>query len=78
MANFELERYTGYWFEIVRDRATPGELLGGCVHAKYTGPMPDGSIEVLNSGYNYNNGWKIAQAAIAVGEDGSGSLVASF
>ena len=27
MANVDLERYAGTWYEIVRDRATPFELM---------------------------------------------------
>ena len=56
MADFDLSRYTGTWYEIVRDRATPFELLASCVVADYT-PRDDGGISVTNAGYRYSSGW---------------------
>ena len=48
MENFDLERYTGTWYEIVRDKYTPFEVLASCVGARYT-TQPDGNVEVFNT-----------------------------
>ena len=79
MANFDVNRYLGEWYEIVRDKATPFELLAGCVIAEYGGPYEDGSIEVTNYGFTYNKGWKYAHGVgVPVGEPGTGSLAVWF
>ena len=80
MAEFDVERYTGTWYEIVRDRTTPFELLMGCVVAQYDGPDPtDGSIGVTNSGFNFKDGWTSAHGnAVQVGKPGTGSLAVAF
>eukprot|EP00354_Favella_ehrenbergii_P009814 CAMPEP_0170463206 /NCGR_PEP_ID=MMETSP0123-20130129/8411_1 /TAXON_ID=182087 /ORGANISM="Favella ehrenbergii, Strain Fehren 1" /LENGTH=219 /DNA_ID=CAMNT_0010728593 /DNA_START=28 /DNA_END=687 /DNA_ORIENTATION=- len=53
---FDADRYSGTWFEIVRDKWTPYELGQTCVTAQYT-VREDKSIEVFNSGYTPLLGW---------------------
>ena len=56
MENFDLERYTGTWYEIVRDKYTPFELLQSCIGAEYTA-NDDGTVTVQNSGWRPVQGW---------------------
>ena len=48
MPNFDMDRYMGQWYEIVRDKYIPFELLASCVGARYT-TQPDGNVEVFNT-----------------------------
>ena len=36
MDSFDVNRYAGKWYEIVRDKFTPFELFSSCVAAEYT------------------------------------------
>ncbi len=47
MQNFNLDRYTGMWYERVRDKSILYET-GDCVQARYT-RQADGTVEVRNS-----------------------------
>ena len=80
-ADFDLESYAGSWYEIVRDRTTPFELLAGCVVADYAALEDGETIGVTNSGHRYNKGWDVAQgkATPAGGEfQDTGSLIVQF
>ena len=79
MADFDLEGYTGAWYEIVRDRATPFEFLAGCVVADY-GLSEDGeSVSVRNSAHKYHQGWSFVEGeATPAGIPGTGSLAVHF
>ena len=35
METFDVDRYAGEWYEIVRDKYTPFELVTGCEIAQY-------------------------------------------
>ena len=35
MPDFDLTRYSGRWYELIRDKSTPFELFTNCVMAEY-------------------------------------------
>ena len=45
--DFDVSRYTGRWYEVVRDKYTIFEIFAGCVNADY-GLNEDGSVSVRN------------------------------
>ena len=47
MNSFDLERYTGKWYEIAREKSTPFQK-GDCTSADYT-LNEDGTVKVVNS-----------------------------
>lgn len=75
---FDVSRYTGEWYEIVRlDHSFERGLSK--VSATYT-TNPDGTIKVINRGYNAAKGkWQEAEGvAKFVGERDIGALKVSF
>jgi len=76
--NFDASRYTGKWYEIVRlDHSFERGLSQ--VNATYSA-NPDGTIKVINRGYNAAKGkWQEAEGlAKFVGEKNIGALKVSF
>ena len=47
MESFDVERYMGLWYEIVRDKYIPFELVEECITAEYTS-NEDGTFDVFN------------------------------
>ena len=75
---FDLTRYEGKWYEIARlDHSFERGLSD--VSASYRA-LPDGSVEVINRGYdNQRNAWRQAVGrALFTGAANSGSLKVSF
>lgn len=75
---FEVKRYLGKWYEIARlDHSFERGLTD--VSATYT-LKPDGSLEVINRGFNTKkNEWKSATGrALFTGSQNQGSLKVSF
>lgn len=75
---FDIQRYVGTWYEIARlDHAFERDLSD--VTASYR-LQPDGSVEVINRGYdNKRNEWRdITGRAIFIGDSNRGSLKVSF
>lgn len=75
---FELARYQGRWYEIARmDHSFERGMSD--VSATYT-PQPDGSVRVLNRGYDGEQGrWREAIGrAVFTGATSTGSLKVSF
>lgn len=75
---FELARYQGRWYEIARmDHRFERGMSD--VSATYT-PQPDGSVRVLNRGYDGEQGrWREAIGrAVFTGATSTGSLKVSF
>jgi len=75
---FDLARYEGKWYEIARlDHSFESGLTD--VSARYRA-QPDGSVEVLNRGYNPERGrWNEALGrALFTGDSQHGSLKVSF
>ena len=54
--DFDLSRYTGLWYEVVKDKLNFYELLGGCTMAEYSS-NDDGSVAVHNIGHKFWKGW---------------------
>ena len=77
MASFDVDRYTGLWYEVVRDKYTIFELFQGCDLAEYT-KNDDTSITVHNSGYRFIQGWSDVKAKAVPADTGDASLVVSF
>lgn len=78
VADFELAKYLGKWYEIARlDHSFERGLSN--VTAQYT-MRSDGGVSVLNRGYHQNNGqWDEALGkAYFVSEDSVGHLKVSF
>lgn len=78
VANFDVERYLGTWYEIARlDHSFEKNLSN--VSAEYAW-NPDGTISVTNRGYNIKKAeWKDIQGtAKFLGKDSIGSLKVSF
>ncbi len=75
--NFELDRYLGRWYEIARlDHSFERGLTK--VTAEYAAG-PDGSVRVLNTGYDAQEGWQSAEGkALFVGPPDEGYLKVSF
>ena len=77
MQNFNLNSYTGMWYEQVRDKSVWYET-GDCVQARYT-RQADGSVEVRNSqrkpGQNFI---KPARSAKAKCSETKGQCYVSF
>jgi apolipoprotein D and lipocalin family protein len=76
--SFDTERYLGTWYEIARlDHAFERGLSR--VTAKYE-KQDDGSLKVINRGYNEEKSeWKEAEGrAVFVNEDSKGHLKVSF
>ena len=76
-SDFDLERYMGTWYEIVRDKTTPFELLQNCVYAEYGANRLD-IVTVINSGYRPVQGWSHAYGEAVRANAGDASLVVSF
>ena len=57
-SEFDVGRYMGRWYEVVRDMYIPFEVLSSCVNADYTLNKDGKSISVHNKGYNALLGWK--------------------
>jgi len=75
---FDVKRYLGKWYEIARlDHSFERGLTE--VSATYSF-KPDGSLEVINRGFNINkNEWKSATGrALFTGDQNKGSLKVSF
>lgn len=78
VSNFEIDRYTGQWYEIARlDHSFERGLSH--VTANYT-PSDDGGIKVLNQGFSAQDGqWDEANGkAYFVNESNIGHLKVSF
>ena len=77
-AEFDVTRYTGKWFEVVRDKFTTFEILSGCVQADY-GLKDDGSISVSNMAHRFFLGWGgIDGSAVQSDVTGPASLNVNF
>ena len=76
-ATFEVERYTGKWFEVARDRAIPYEIGAKCVNADYE-PNSDGSINVTNNARVFNKGWSSLTGKGVVSNEGGANLVVAL
>jgi apolipoprotein D and lipocalin family protein len=76
--NFDKDRYLGTWYEIARLDHSFEEGLSQ-VTAEYT-ENDDGSIKVINRGYNAETGeWEEAEGrAVFVGDSDTGHLKVSF
>mmetsp|Transcript_75602 Transcript_75602/g.104585 ORF Transcript_75602/g.104585 Transcript_75602/m.104585 type:complete len:108 (-) Transcript_75602:12-335(-) len=76
METFDVDRYTGQWYEIVRDKWTPFELMAGCVNVVYT-KRDEKSVVVDNAGYIPLYGWdnSIGAAVRAEGRDDAALIV---
>ncbi|WP_018675916.1 lipocalin family protein [Riemerella columbina] len=76
--NFEVERYMGTWYEVARFDFKFEKNMKN-VTATYT-LQPDGSVKVLNKGYDtVKNKWKEAEGkAKFVGDSSVGRLKVSF
>lgn len=75
---FELERYLGTWYEIARlDHSFERGLSDVSAHYRLN---PDGSVEVINRGYDAeDSAWREAVGrALFVGDSDTGSLKVSF
>lgn len=75
---FEVARYQGHWFEAARlDHSFERGMTD--VSATYT-PQPDGSVRVLNRGFDpAKGGWREAEGrAVFIGAPTTGSLKVSF
>lgn len=75
---FELARYQGRWYEAARlDHSFERGMTD--VSATYT-PLPDGSVRVLNRGFDTaKGGWREAEGrAVFIGAPTTGSLKVSF
>ena len=78
MEEFDINKYTGRWYEIVRDKYTPFEILAGCVNVDY-GLKEDGTISVYNKAHRFFLGWTGGEAsAIQSDVTGPGSLNVNF
>ena len=77
MAELDLTRYTGTWYEIHRDKFTPFEILLGCDVATYTA-RDDGSVTVQNQGHRPIQGWSGATGSAVQADTGDASLIVSF
>ena len=78
VSGFELQRYTGKWYEIARlDHSFERGMSD--VSARYT-PQADGSVQVINRGYATAQGrWKQAEGhALFNGDSTVASLKVSF
>ena len=78
VADFELERYLGKWYEIARlDHSFERNLSQ--VTADYS-LRKDGGVEVVNQGFNQKSGkWEmITGKAFFIGKENVGSLKVSF
>lgn len=76
--NFDVEKYTGHWYEIARfDFKHEKDMKN--VTAHYT-LNEDGSVQVVNKGYNYvKNKWTEANGkAKFVGDEDKAALKVSF
>ena len=52
METLDVNRYAGEWYEIVRDKYTPFEILSGCEVVEYT-LNDDGTVGVYNSEHRF-------------------------
>ena len=77
MATFDVNRYTGKWYEIRRDMYTPFEIAKGCVMAEYT-DNGDSTLTVENSSHMFIKGWSSGKALAVVADTGDASLVVDF
>ena len=78
-SEFDVTRYMGRWYEVVRDQYIPFEVLSTCVNADYTLKENGTSISVHNKGYNALLGWKDVQGAgVQSNVTGPSSLVVDF
>lgn len=78
VTNFDLNKYVGKWYEIARLDFKHEKDLNN-VTAEYT-LQEDGSVKVLNRGYNYKkNNWEEAKGkAKFLGDTSLGALKVSF
>mmetsp|Transcript_6245 Transcript_6245/g.7319 ORF Transcript_6245/g.7319 Transcript_6245/m.7319 type:complete len:200 (+) Transcript_6245:31-630(+) len=77
MESFDVERYAGTWYEIVRDKWTPFEIAQGCDMAEYT-LNEDSTVTVKNSGWRPIQGWTAVEGTAVVADSGDASLVVAF
>ena len=77
MATFDIEKYAGTWYEIVRDKYTPFEILAGCTMAEYT-INDDGTLGVYNTSHRFGFGWTGGRATAVVADTGDASLIVDF
>ena len=78
MAEFDVSKYVGTWYEVVRDKFTTFEILSGCVNVDY-GLNDDGSISVHNKGHRFFLGWNDIEGSAVQSDVGApGSLVVDF
>jgi apolipoprotein D and lipocalin family protein len=78
VSNFDVQRYMGVWYEVARlDHWFERGLVN--VTATYTA-MPDGSIHVVNRGFDSRSSlWVQAEGrAVLAGKPGEGRLTVSF
>lgn len=78
VTHFDAQRYQGHWYEIARlDHSFERGMTD--VTATYT-PQPDGSIQVINRGFDTRKGrWNEAVGkALFLGPPSTGSLKVSF
>lgn len=78
VSNFDVEKYKGLWYEIARIDFKHEENMDN-VTAQYS-MNNDGSVKVLNSGYNYvKQEWEKAEGKAKFrGENNVGALKVSF
>ena len=78
MQDFDLTKYQGQWYEIIRDELMVFSLLSGCVQAYYE-INADGSVMVDNTAHYMGLGWfdqPVGQAVVS--DQNPASLVVSF
>ena len=77
-ADFDAQKYSGFWYEVVKDRLNLYDLRNSCTTAYYTA-NDDGSVGVYNHGYSPKRGYGgITGKAVPSNVSGSGSLVVEF
>ena len=54
--DFDVESYSGRWYEVAKDRYIPFEIGSKCVQAKYEA-TEDGPVAVTNYAYIWAYGW---------------------
>ena len=77
METFDVDSYSGLWYEISRDKYTFFEALQSCVTATYTA-NDDGTVGVNNQAYMPIRGWSGGKAIAVPADTGDASLIVDF
>ena len=70
VADLDLAKYAGKWFEVTRDKENRYQHLHSCVHVEYDHEGDESELGLTSHNYKYNSGWSSSTGVAYPSENG--------